>query len=63
MDIPVEYAFQTDVPLNVLTDGRTRNLYVPAEPGSYEGCRVYKLDLCELPPAETADNCRNQPTS
>ena len=54
----LEYAFHTGVPLIVLTDGRTWSFYLPAEQGSYEGRRVYKLDLFERPPAEAADTLR-----
>lgn len=48
------YAFQSGVPFVVLTDGRTWSFYLPAEQGSYEDRRVYKLDLYERPPAEAA---------
>jgi predicted type IV restriction endonuclease len=51
----LEYAFHTGVPFIVLTDGRTWSFYLPAEQGSYEDRRVYKLDLFERPPAEAAD--------
>ena len=50
----LEYAFHTGVPFVVLTDGRTWSFYLPAEQGSYEDRRVYKLDLYERPPAEAA---------
>ncbi|MFT5837497.1 MAG: putative type IV restriction endonuclease [Candidatus Azotimanducaceae bacterium] len=43
----LEYAFHTGVPFIVLTDGKTWSLYLPAEQGSYEDRRVYKLDLFE----------------
>ena len=46
-----QYAFHTGVPFIVLTDGRTWSFYLPAEQGSYEDRRVYKLDLFERPPA------------
>lgn len=49
------YAFQTGVPFIVLTDGRTWSFYLPAEQGSYEDRRVYKLDLFERPAAEAAE--------
>jgi hypothetical protein len=39
----------------VLTDGRTWSFYLPAEQGSYEDRRVYKLDLYERPPAEAGE--------
>jgi len=51
----LEYAFHTGVPFIVLTDGRTWSFYLPAEQGSYEDRRVYKLDLFERPPAEAAE--------
>jgi predicted type IV restriction endonuclease len=41
------YAFHTGVPFVVLTDGKTWSFYLPAEQGSYEDRRVYKLDLFE----------------
>lgn len=50
----LEYAFHTGVPFTVLTDGRTWSFYLPAEQGSYEDRRVYKLDLFERPVAEAA---------
>lgn len=54
----LEYAFHAGVPFVVLTDGRTWSFYLPAEQGSYEDRRVYKLDLYERPPAEAADVLR-----
>lgn len=54
----LEYAFHTGVPFIVLTDGRTWSFYLPAEQGSYEDRRVYKLDLFERPPAEAAETLR-----
>jgi hypothetical protein len=51
----LEYAFHTGVPFIVLTDGRTWSFYLPAEQGSYEDRRVYKLDLFERPPTEAAE--------
>lgn len=50
----LEYAFHAGVPFVVLTDGRTWSFYLPAEQGSYEDRRVYKLDLYERPPTEAA---------
>lgn len=50
----LEYAFHTGVPFVVLTDGKTWSFYLPAEQGSYEDRRVYKLDLFERAPAEAA---------
>jgi hypothetical protein len=38
-----------------LTDGKTWSFYVPAEQGSYEDRRVYKLDLLERPPGEATE--------
>lgn len=51
----LEYAFHTGVPFVVLTDGRTWSFYLPAEQGSYEDRRVYKLDLFERPAGEAAE--------
>jgi hypothetical protein len=51
----LEYAFHTGVPFVVLTDGKTWSFYLPAEQGSYEDRRVYKLDLFERPPAEASE--------
>lgn len=51
----LEYAFHKGVPFVVLTDGRTWSFYLPAEQGSYEDRRVYKLDLFERPPAEASE--------
>ncbi len=39
----------------LLTDGRTWSFYLPAEQGSYEDRRVYKLDLYERSPAEAGE--------
>lgn len=50
----LEYAFHVGVPCVTLTDGRTWSFYLPAEQGSYEDRRVYKLDLFEGPPREAA---------
>jgi predicted type IV restriction endonuclease len=54
----LEYAFHTGVPFVVLTDGKTWNFYLPAEQGSYEDRRVYKLDLFERPLAEATETLR-----
>ncbi len=54
----LEYGFHAGVPFVVLTDGRTWSFYLPAEQGSYEDRRVYKLDLYERPPAEAAEALR-----
>ncbi len=49
------YAFTTGAQFVVLTDGQTWNFYLPAEQGSYEDRRVYKLDLFERPSSEAAE--------
>jgi hypothetical protein len=54
----LEYAFHAGVPFVVLTDGRTWSFYLPAEQGSYEDRRVYKLDLYERPAAEAGEILR-----
>jgi predicted type IV restriction endonuclease len=54
----LEYGFHAGVPFVVLTDGRTWSFYLPAEQGSYEDRRVYKLDLYERPAAEAAEVLR-----
>lgn len=54
----LEYAFHTGVPVIVLTDGKTWSFYLPAEQGSYEDRRVYKLDLFERPSVEAAETLR-----
>jgi predicted type IV restriction endonuclease len=51
----LEYAFHTGVPFVVLTDGRTWSFYLPAEQGSYEDRRVYKIDLFERPASEAGE--------
>jgi hypothetical protein len=51
----LEYAFHSGVPFVVLTDGKTWSFYLPAEQGSYEDRRVYKLDLFERPSAEASE--------
>src|ERR1035437_10009368 len=51
----LKYAFHTGVPLIVLTDGKTWSFYLPAEQGSYEDRRVYKLDLLERTPLEATE--------
>ncbi|HWA85365.1 MAG TPA: type I restriction enzyme HsdR N-terminal domain-containing protein [Opitutus sp.] len=48
------YAFHSGVPFVILTDGRTWSFYLPAERGSYEERRVYKVDLFERSPSEAA---------
>lgn len=54
----LEYAFHTGVPFVGLTDGRTWSFYLPAEQGSYEDRRVYKLDLYERSPVEAGEILR-----
>lgn len=49
-----EYAFIEGVPIAVLTDGKSWSFYLPAEQGSYEDRRVYKLDLLERSTDEIA---------
>jgi len=51
----LEYAFHTGVPFIVLTDGKTWSFYLPAEQGSYEDRRVYKLDLFERSISESSE--------
>ena len=51
----LEYAFHTGVPFIVLTDGKTWSFYLPAEQGSYDERRVFKLDLFERSTGESAD--------
>ncbi len=51
----LEYAFHSGVPFVVLTDGKTWSFYLPAEQGSYEDRRVYKLDLFERPLSEATE--------
>ena len=49
-----EYAFHTGVPLAILTTGQEWHFYLPAEQGSYQERRVYRLDLLEREPEECA---------
>jgi len=49
-----EYAFHTGVPLAVLTTGQEWHFYLPAEQGTYQERRVYRLDLLEREPEECA---------
>jgi len=51
----LQYAFDAGATFVILTDGRTWSFYLPAEQGSYEDRRVYKLDLFERTPAEAAE--------
>jgi predicted type IV restriction endonuclease len=50
-----EYAFHQGVPMAVLTDGQTWSFYLPAEQGSYDQRRFYKLDLLERSPDESVE--------
>ena len=43
----LEYAFHTGAQFVTLTDGQTWSFYLPAEQGSYDDRRVFKLDLFE----------------
>ena len=54
----LEYAFHTGVQFIALTDGQTWSFYLPAEPGSYEERRVFKLDLFEHSTACSAEILR-----
>lgn len=49
-----EYAFHIGVPVAILTDGQEWNFFLPAEQGDYGERRVYKLDLVEREPQESA---------
>ena len=51
----LEYAFHTGVPFVVLTDGVSWSFYLPAEQGTYEDRRVFKLDVLERSDAESAE--------
>jgi predicted type IV restriction endonuclease len=42
-----EYAFHQGVPMAILTDGAEWQFFLPAEQGTYDDRRVYKLDLLE----------------
>ncbi len=50
-----EYAFHNGVPMAILCDGKTWGFYLPAEQGSYDERRVYKLDLQERTTDEAVD--------
>lgn len=50
-----EYAFMRGVPLALLTDGQEWSFYLPGEQGHLEERRVYKLDLLERTPSESAE--------
>lgn len=51
----LEYAFHTGAQFVTLTDGQTWSFYLPAEQGSYEDRRVFKLDLFERTDQESAE--------
>jgi len=48
------YAYHEGVPFGIVTDGREWHFYLPAEAGSYDERRVYKLDLIERDTQESA---------
>src|ERR1017187_3938799 len=54
----LEYAFHKGVPFVVLTDGKTWIFNLPAEKGSSEDRRVYKLYLYENQSAKQAEILR-----
>ena len=54
----LEYAFHTGAQFVTLTDGQTWSFYLPAEQGSYEDRRVFKLDLFERTEEESAEILR-----
>ena len=54
----LEYAFHTGAQFVTLTDGQTWSFYLPAEPGSYEDRRVFKLDLFERTEQESSETLR-----
>ncbi|MFI3218837.1 MAG: type I restriction endonuclease [Methylococcales bacterium] len=49
-----EYAFHVGIPLAILTDGQEWNFFLPAEQGSYDERRVYKLDIMQRDLSECA---------
>ena len=49
-----EYAFHEGVPFVIVTDGKEWHFYLPAEVGSYDERRAYKLDLIERDAQESA---------
>ncbi|MGF0540394.1 hypothetical protein ACQQ2Q_20560 [Agrobacterium sp. ES01] len=53
-----EYAFHEGIPLCLLTDGRDWSFYLPSGQGSYDERRLYRLQLTERPPAESAQILR-----
>lgn len=54
----LEYAFHTGAQFVTLTDGQTWSFYLPAEQGSYEDRRVFKLDLFERTEQKSAEILR-----
>ncbi len=54
----LEYAFHTGAQFVTLTDGQTWSFYLPAEQGSYEDRRVFKLDLFERTKQESGEILR-----
>jgi predicted type IV restriction endonuclease len=53
-----EYAFHEGIPLCLLTDGRDWSFYLPSGQGTYDERRLYRLQLTERPPAESAQVLR-----
>ena len=51
----MQYAFRAGVRIVVLTDGETWSVYLPAEEGSYEERRVFKLDLSAHSPQKSSE--------
>lgn len=49
------YAFRQGVPFAVLMDGREWHFYLPAEQGSFDERKVYKLDLTERDVGESSE--------
>jgi hypothetical protein len=49
-----EYAFHAGVPLAILTTGQQWHFYLPAEQGTYQERRIYRLDLLEREAEECA---------
>lgn len=50
-----EYTFIRGVPFAVLTDGQQWDFFLPAEQGSIDDRRVYRLDLVERSASESAE--------
>lgn len=49
-----EYAFHEGIPMCVLTDGREWSFYLPSGQGSYSERRVFRLQLTERSPEDSA---------